>query len=221
MNLILKYRIHTEGNIHIDTALFKTPEIEEYFHSEHKYDYNENTTLRDFILHCIKDAPLKGEQISQDIKTSLEKGWYENSFQIRFRGKLRSIICTEKVQLRLFLNYIDFIDSDILNLIWVLGDYGKGDVFRNEGEQIGVSFYFHSNESNHMYEPHVHVSEFGTDGELFVTLRPESASVKASRGRFDTKKQKKAIAFINAHLPEFIVFWNDMTNGIYVEPFMI
>lgn len=218
--MILHYTISTEGNPQIDKDLFEIPEVYSFFHCAHVFEYTDKTSLRDFINHFINTEAIKSYAFVQRINNAIENGWYVNTLQFIFRGEMRSIIWSSEIRLQSFLEYID-LKGENLNLVWILGSYGKGDVFRNEGEQIGVRFYFHSNEGNHIYEPHVHVSEFGTINELFVGLRSGMASVLKSRGRFDKKKKKKALEFINSHLSEFLVGWNDMTNGIDVDPIMI
>lgn len=107
-----------------------------------------------------------------------------------------------------------------ISLVVCLTTGGRGEVFHDEGEDLGVTFLFHSNEGNHLGRPHVHVIDRNTFEEISIDLKTikelKHSSTKES-SKFSEKKLKKVQKFIRSHLIDFQNYWNETTNGFKIE----
>lgn len=97
---------------------------------------------------------------------------------------------------------------------------GRGEVFHDEGNGLGVTFLFHSNEGNHIGRPHVHVIDRNTFAEISIDLKTikklKHSNTKKS-SNFSEKKLKRVQKFIRNHLIDFQNYWNETTNGFKIE----
>ena len=104
-------------------------------------------------------------------------------------------------------------------IVWLITG-GRGEVFHDEGEDMGVTFLFHSDESNHPGRPHVHVMDRNTFAEISIDLKTIE-KIKHSNTKenlkFSRKKYKRVHKYIKDHLIEFQNYWNETTNGFKIE----
>lgn len=173
----------------------------------------EYDTVGDFVilveskikpLGSYVDSPFPGDG-SLMLKTDMKNVRYV------FDEQSKAPLC------RLLDNYSK---NNELPLMVCLVTGGRGEVFHDEGEDLGVTFLFHSNEGNHLGRPHVHVIDRNTFSEISIdlkTMKIMKHSTKKENSKFSGKKFKKVQKFIANHLKDFQKYWNETTNGFKIE----
>ena len=110
-------------------------------------------------------------------------------------------------------------NNELPLVIWLITG-GLGEVFHDEGNGMGVTFLFHSNEGNHLGRPHVHVIDRNTFAEISIdlnTMKKMKHSNTKGNAKFSEKKVKRVQEFIGDHLVDFHNYWNETTNGFKIE----
>lgn len=110
-------------------------------------------------------------------------------------------------------------NNELPLVIWLITG-GLGEAFHDEGNGMGVTFLFHSNEGNHLGRPHVHVIDRNTFAEISIdlnTMKKMKHSNTKGNAKFSEKKVKRVQEFIGDHLVDFHNYWNETTNGFKIE----
>lgn len=72
-------------------------------------------------------------------------------------------------------------------------------------EADGIVYFFHTNEGNHLHQPHVHAKNSGRETSIYLkTFRAD--------GDLGTKKQKIAVRFVKKHHAKFEEAWNKIIH---------
>lgn len=70
------------------------------------------------------------------------------------------------------------------------------------GEQEGVIFFFHTEENNHLFFPHIHASYSGKE----IQIALDSGSIIGSLG--NRKKEKAALKYVADNKDKMLLEWN-------------
>ena len=192
-----------------------TQQLFDYCSIVHEYTFNKETSLKEFINHFYHDAPLDNLFGNREPNIGPH---LETNFSIFYHNEIRVIDYVDTVSLDAFLSFIGA--NETIRIIWVLPIGGTGIVFPKEGREIGVKFYFHSEEGNHSGTPHVHVQDLGGGAEISVCINPVKILGESTKIRFNTKKKKKALQYIKDHTEKFYNMWLEKTNGLFVEDYV-
>ncbi len=96
---------------------------------------------------------------------------------------------------------VDFINDENLTIIYSEIQSLNNSVFFDEKD--GVIFFFHTNEKNHKYSPHVHASYSGNEISISLTDFHIKGSLK------NLKKNRLAVDYVKANLDDFLEKWNN------------
>ncbi len=75
-------------------------------------------------------------------------------------------------------------------------------------EKDGVTFYFHTNENNHMFFPHIHASYSGK--EIFISLK----TLETTGSLNNRKKEKIAKKYVSQNKVKLLDEWNRLIKNI-------
>lgn len=89
-------------------------------------------------------------------------------------------------------------------------DIVKPDNAREFGRKNGIVYYFGSDESKHLYEPHIHARIGNLDDEGVEVIRISLKGFSID-GKFKShKKQKEAVGYVKANITAIKKMWNDI-----------
>ena len=74
-------------------------------------------------------------------------------------------------------------------------------------EKDGIIFYFHTDENNHLFFPHIHASYSGK--EMLISLD----SLETTGSLYNRKKEKIAIKYVSQNKSELLEFWNRLIKS--------
>ncbi len=74
-------------------------------------------------------------------------------------------------------------------------------------EKDGIVFFFHTNEKNHMYQPHVHASYSGKTISISLNDYTITGDFK------NPKKTKTAINYVKENIDDLLQAWEKWTNA--------
>ncbi|MDD4796605.1 MAG: DUF4160 domain-containing protein [Eubacteriales bacterium] len=170
--------------------------------AERLFSYEENYTIYDLINFFLSDIDTYKEQhlVGLHYDFNIEDLYI-------FDGTRYRNLWDACAKIETLFNYLHLGDTIILAL--QPESHGGG---ASVGTLDGITFYFNSNESNHLYTPHVHAC-YG-EYEISIGLKP----ILILAGRFPSRsKKQKALKYIHKHQLELLQGWRDMTNGISVN----
>lgn len=192
-----------QNKILIDLSLtdfedvFTDDSARKFFTKIHCFEYDNNSTIQDlyyflYIAFGINPKDRNNDEIKDRFRFIVDDNYISiNNLDIKLYS---------------FLNYIN-VKDEVVKMCWIIGIGGGGEITRENG----IKYFLHPNESNHLYQPHIHASYGGE--ELKVSLNDRIVL----EGKFkNKKKQKEALKTIINNKQEFLSYWNDWTNGINV-----
>lgn len=118
-----------------------------------------------------------------------------------------SMIGTRTVHVRLKnkeivdLGQVDLTSDDIEEIVYAR--LVKPDNTYEYAYEDGISYYFHTNEGNHMHYPHIHV-RLGEGEEVSIYFKDMRVVGEAKNHRGVRQAQK----WVAAHMDELIKVWN-------------
>lgn len=190
--LLIKFSYFEEGKF--------SPQMFEFLKKPLSVYYNDMTTIGNMLKYVCRTAPI-------DIKNGYDKCCLLSRFMLYYKGEYKEFKDLDS-NLFLLLNYIGEVNGEIV-LDW--DDCVRGGAAAME--QNGLLYFFHSNESNHLHTPHVHVSY----AEEEVSIKILDCSVLA--GNIKRSKLKEAKSTIERKRAFFYDKWNECTNGFDVQRF--
>ena len=99
------------------------------------------------------------------------------------------------------LDYVDLTSDDVKEIIYA--HLVKPDNAYEYAYEDGISYYFHTNEGNHIHYPHIH-AKLGRGEEVSIYFK-DLRVVGEARNR---RKIRQAQEWIAAHMDELMEEWN-------------
>lgn len=179
-----------------------TEDFLDYLQRPHVFEYNSYTTVKDLFLFLYK------QDFENDISSEME---YIGSdrFRVKFKDEYLSLYLN--ANLEKLINYLRVFEE--IQMIYIIGIGGGGEVDHDEAMKMGLKLYFNSEEKIHAGRPHVHVYDKQNDNRASVDLNTFDVIV----GNIVTKKKKKLIKYLEVNQNKYLNYWNLITNGIKVD----
>lgn len=154
--------------------------------------YLSNVVKKDIGMIPLSEAETYEAALQQILE------YYKNAgVNVGEKGKYLYIFANDKFILFSESNWLLSIDNKI-----IYSDIVALNNAHSFYENDGIRYFFHTNESNHLYNPHVH-AENGGD-EISINLRNFRIKGKFS----NNKKQKIAVRFVRDNRKKFMQAWN-------------
>ena len=98
---------------------------------------------------------------------------------------------------------LNLIESEDISIVYhnIVAPYGAYEYARFNG----ISFVFHTKESNHRFFPHVH-AKYGND-EISIYLHDLRVV-----GKMSPNIKRTAVEYVKNHLDDFLKEWNNIIN---------
>ena len=173
--------------------------------SEFEHDFDSEITVKDFIYYVINKFCYKCDY--DDVCCEM-LSFFKKEFENRFN------LNTKKLNKRLIDIFQYRIKKGKPIIMIDCPEYLGGGCW---GESNGLRYYINSNESIHMYEPHVHVQTFsGEYKDRFKIIECELMETQNNSKPLSNKYRKQAISFIKEKQIYFMEKWNEYTNCPFI-----
>lgn len=174
-----------------------------YLEGTYIFEYDPETTIKELLLFLYEKDPFNSHNSCnemEDIGTE--------RLRIKFRNEYLEVIGESKVY-----KLVEYLGKpDIIQMIYIIGLGGGGEVEYETTRKMGFKLIFHSNEANHAGRPHVHAYDLKNGDKATIDLLSfEIIAGKMKGGRYMLLRY-----YLENNNDKYLEYWNKLTNGIKV-----